>query len=160
MSTETRNVATLNTIFKFVICNTCHSFAPNLSLQLFMKRMKVASSSEKQALLELDPSFMSDEEDGVEAQVGSWVVKSPPWHSPQLSSLLKKLQGKVESHSGSSHPKNNRVQGEPSTCPAPPSSPTWALRILERQPSKVAFPTVTFSLSRVPSFSSNGYIQQ
>lgn len=70
MSTETRNVATLNTIFKFVICNTCHSFAPNLSLQLFMKQMKVASSSEKQALLELDPSFMSDEEDGVETQAG------------------------------------------------------------------------------------------
>lgn len=94
--------------------------------------MKVASTSEKQALLQLDPSFMSDEEDGEGSQVGSWIVRSPSWRSSELTSLLKKLQGKVDLQSGSSHPKNSRVHGEPSTRPPPPSSPAWALGAVDR----------------------------
>ena len=94
--------------------------------------MKVASGSEKQALLQLDPSFMSDEEDGVENEAGSWIVRSPSWRSPELTSLVKRLQGKVEAQSGSSHPKNKRLHGGPSTRPPPPSSPAWALGSLDR----------------------------
>ena len=37
---------------------------------------------------------MSDEEDGVDNEAGSWVVRSPPWRTPQLSSLLRRLQEK------------------------------------------------------------------
>ena len=77
--------------------------------------MKVASGSEKQALVQLDPSFMSDEEDGVENEAGSWIGRSPSWRSPELTSLVKRLQGKVEAQSGSSHPKNKRLHGEPSS---------------------------------------------
>ena len=49
----------------------------NLSLQLSIKRMKVASGNDKQALQELDPNFMSHEEDG-EDLAGTWIVRSPP----------------------------------------------------------------------------------
>ena len=94
--------------------------------------MKVASGSEKQALLQLDPSFMSDEEDGEEDEAGSWIVRSPSWRSPELTFLVKRLQGKVEAQSGSSHPKNKRLHGQPSTRPPPPSSPAWALGTLDR----------------------------
>ena len=125
-------VATLNTIFKFVFLLQCNSLKWNVSLQLFIKRMKVASGSEKQALLQLDPSFMSDEEDGDEGEARSWIVRSPSWRSPELTSLVKRLQGKVEAQSGSSHPKNKRLHGEPSTRPPPPSSPAWALGTLDR----------------------------
>lgn len=85
--------------------------------RLFVKRVKVASTSEKQALLQLDPSFMSDEEDGEGSQVGSWIVRSPSWRSSELTSLLKKLQGKVDLQSGSSHPKNSRVHGHQAHVP-------------------------------------------
>ena len=110
----------------------CNSLKWNVPLQLFIKRMKVASGSEKQALLQLDPSFMSDEEDGEEDEAGSLTVRSPSWRSPELTSLVKRLQGKVEAQSGSSHPKNKRLHGEPSTRPPPPSSPAWALGTLDR----------------------------
>ena len=104
-------------------------------MQLFIKRVKVVSSSGKHALLHLDPSFMSDREDEG-SQTGSWIGRSPLWCSPELISLLKKLQGKVDSQSGSSHPENSRLHGEPSTCPLPPTctSPaaTWALHTLDR----------------------------
>ena len=118
--------------FQICIFTTCNSLKWNVSLQLFIKRMKVASGSEKQASLQLDPSFMSDEEDGVENEAGSWIVRSPSWRSPELTSLVKRLQGKVEAQSGSSHPKNKRLHGEPSTRPPPPSSPAWALGSLDR----------------------------
>lgn len=42
--------------------------------------MKVSSGNEKQTLLELDPNFMSNEEDG-EDLAGTWIVRSPPWHT-------------------------------------------------------------------------------
>ena len=77
---------------------------------------------------------MSDEEDGEDNQAGSWVVRSPPWRSPQLSSLCKRLQEKVDSRPSSpSHPKNARVQGPPSTRPPPPSSPAWTVNSNRRQ---------------------------
>ena len=53
--------------------------------------MKVTSGNDKQALQELDPNFMSHEEDG-EDLAGTWIVRSPPWRSPRLSSMLPKLQ--------------------------------------------------------------------
>ena len=121
--------------FQICVFTTCNSLKWNFSLQLFIKRVKVVSSSGKHALLHLDPSFMSDREDEG-SQTGSWIGRSPLWCSPELISLLKKLQGKVDSQSGSSHPENSRLHGEPSTCPLPPTctSPaaTWALRTLDR----------------------------
>ena len=100
--------------------------------QLFMKRMKVATGSEKQALQQLDPSFMSDEEDGEGSQAGSWVVRSPPWRSPRLSFMLRGLQGGTDCQASSlSHPKNARVNGEP-CARHPPSSPAWALATVDR----------------------------
>jgi len=57
--------------------------------------MKFASGNEKQALQQLDPNFMSDEEDG-EDPAGTWIVRSPAWRSPQLSSMLHKLQEKID----------------------------------------------------------------
>ena len=89
--------------------------------------MKVASESEKQALQQLDPYFMSDEEDAEDTEAASWVVRSPPWRSSTLSSLVKKLQDRVNSQQSSSHPKNTRLQGEPSTRHPPTSSPAGAL---------------------------------
>ena len=65
--------------------------------------MKVASGNDKQALRELDPNFMSHEEDG-EDLAGTWIVWSPPWRSPRLSSMLPKLQEKIDSQL-SLHPK-------------------------------------------------------
>ena len=117
----------------FTTC-TCNSLKWNFSLQLFIKRVKVSSSSGKHVLLHLDPSFMSDKEDEEGSQTGSWIGRSPLWCSPELTSLLKKLQGKVDSQSGSSHPKNSTLHGEPSTCPLPPTSPAaaWVLRTLDR----------------------------
>ena len=66
------------------------------SLQLFIKRMRVASNTKKTALQQIVANFMSDEEDGEGSQESVWVVKSPLWHSPQLSSLLKRLQEKID----------------------------------------------------------------
>ena len=85
--------------FQICIFTTCNSLKWNFSLQLFIKRVKVVSSSGKHALLHLDPSFMSDREDEG-SQTGSWIGRSPLWCSPELISLLKKLQGKVDSQSG------------------------------------------------------------
>lgn len=104
--------------------------------RLFIKRMKVASGSEKQALQQLDPSFMSDEEDN-EDMAGTWIVRSPAWRSPQLSSMLEKLQSKIDIQP-SSHPKNNRVQGTPCTRPEPPSSPAWAVCAGDRDRTPLA----------------------
>lgn len=98
--------------------------------------MKVASGSEKQALQQLDPSFMSDEEDN-EDMAGTWIVRSPAWRSPQLSSMLEKLQSKIDIQP-SSHPKNNRVQGTPCTRPEPPSSPAWAVGAGDRDRTPLA----------------------
>ena len=44
---------------------------------------------EAHALQQTDANFMNDEEDDEDSQEGLWVVRSPPWHSPELSSLLK-----------------------------------------------------------------------
>ena len=99
-------------IFKTIslILNECHSFVPTLSFQLFIKHMKVATGTENEALQQIDPAFMSDEEDGEDNLEGSWVVRSPPWRSPRLSSLLKNLQGRVNANGlSNSHPKNPRV---------------------------------------------------
>ena len=102
--------------------------------------MKVASGNEKQVLQQLDPNFMSDEEDE-EDLAGTWIVRSPPWRSPRLSSMLQKLQEKIDDQP-SSHPQNNRVRGTPCNRPPPPSSPAWAVcaddsreRTNERSPS-------------------------
>ena len=105
-------------------------------LQLFIKRTRVASNTEKTALRQIDTNFISDEEDGEGSQEGVWLVRSPPWHSPQLSSPLKRLQEKIDnqpSASSSSHPHNKRLEGEPSTCSPPTSSPAWALLPGDRQ---------------------------
>lgn len=96
-------------------------------MQLFVKRLKVSSGSAKQALQQLDANFMSDEEDGEGSQEGSWVVRSPQWRSPRLTTMLRELQSRVDSQPFTSkHPRNIRVQGTPSTR-HPPSSPAWAL---------------------------------
>ena len=44
---------------------------------------------EAHVLQQTDANFMNDEEDGEGSQESLCVVRSPPWHSPQLSSLLK-----------------------------------------------------------------------
>ena len=87
--------------------------------------MKFASGNEKHALQQLDPSFMSDEEDG-EDPAGTWIVRSPAWRSSRLSSMLHKLQEKIDGQP-SSHPQNSRVRGTSCTRPPPPSSPAWAV---------------------------------
>lgn len=95
--------------------------------------MKVATGTEKEALQQIDPAFMSDEEDEEDNLEGSWVVRSPPWRSPRLSSLLKNLQGRVDANElSNSHPKNPRVPGEPSTRD-PPLCPAWALATVRRE---------------------------
>ena len=97
-------------------------------LQLFAKRMKVASETERESLKQLDARYMSDEEDGEEGEGGAWVVRSPPWRSQRLSSLLRRLQERVNSKlTSSSHPKNPRVPGLPSMRSPPKSSPPWAV---------------------------------
>ena len=93
--------------------------------------MKVASGNEKQALQQLNPNFMSDEEDG-EDLAGTWIVRSPPWRSPRLSSMLPKLQEKIDSQP-SSHSQNSRVRGTPCTHPPPPSPPAWAVCADDRE---------------------------
>ena len=102
--------------------------------------MRVASNTKKTALQQIVANFMSDEEDGEGSQESVWVVKSPLWHSPQLSSLLKRLQEKIDnqpSASSSSHPQNtSRVEGEPFTRSPPTSSPAWALLPGDRQSPK------------------------
>ena len=113
-----------------------------------MKRIRVASNTEKTALQQIDANFMSDEEDGEGSQEGLWIVRSPPWRSPQLSSLLKRLQEKIDNQSSatsSSHPQNTRVEGEPSTRSPPTSSPAWTLlpgdgQIPERSTSQNMIP--------------------
>ena len=97
----------------------------NLSLQLFIKHMKVTLGNDKQALQELDLNFMSDEEDGDD--LAGRIVSSPPWRSPRLSSMLPKLQEKIDSKP-SSYPQNSRVRGMPL-----PSSPAWALCADDRE---------------------------
>ena len=86
--------------------------------------MKVATDAEKEVLHTLDANFMSDEEDGEDDQSGLWIVRSPPWRSRRLTSLINSLQQRVEAKSTSSHPSNPRVQGEPSARQPPSSSPT------------------------------------
>ena len=101
--------------------------------------MRVASKTKKTALQQIVANFMSDEEDGEGSQESVWVVKSPLWHSPQLSSLLKRLQEKIDNQPSafsSSHPQNTRVEGEPSTRSPPTSSPAWALLPGYRQSPK------------------------
>ena len=94
-------------------------------LQLFIKRTRVASKTKKTALQQIVANFMSDEEDGEGSHESVWVVKSPLWHSPQLSSLLKRLQEKIDNQPSafsSSHLQNTRVEGESSTRSPPTSS--------------------------------------
>ena len=84
----------------------------------------VATDAEKEVLHTLDANFMSDEEDGEDEQSGLWIVRSPPWRSRRLTSLINSLQQRVEAKSTSSHPSNPRVRGEPSARQPPSSSPT------------------------------------
>ena len=73
--------------------------------------MKVASETVRESLKQLDSRYMSDEEDGEEGEGGAWVVRSPPCRSQRLSSLLRRLQERVNSkQTPSSHPPNPRVQ--------------------------------------------------
>ena len=96
-------------------------------------RMKVETDAEKEVLHKLDANFMSDKEDGEDDQSGLWTVRSPAWRSRRLTSLINSLQQRVEAKSTSSHPSNPRLQGEPSACQPPPSSPAWAVSII-REP--------------------------
>ena len=69
------------------------------------------NKAEKTALQQIDANFMSGEEDDEGSQEDVWVVRSPPWRSPQLSSLIKRLQEKIDNQpfeSSSSHPQNTR----------------------------------------------------
>ena len=45
---------------------------------------------------------MSGKEDGEGSQGDVWVVRSPLWRSPQLSSLLKRLQEKIDNQPSAS----------------------------------------------------------
>ena len=119
--------------FRYITYNYCSLFCNDCVLQLFVKRMKVATDAEKEVLHTLDANFMSDEEDGEDDQSGLWIVRSPPWRSRRLTSLINSLQQRVEAKSTSSHPSNPRVQGEPSARQPPSSSPTWAVQII-REP--------------------------
>ena len=119
--------------FRYITYNYCSLFCNDCVLQLFVKRMKLATDAEKEVLHKLDANFMSDEEDGEDDQSGLWIVRSPAWRSRRLTSLINSLQQRVEAKSTSSHPSNPRVQGEPSARQPPSSSPTWAVQII-REP--------------------------
>ena len=120
---KTLECAICNHFFKLFYCETDYSSSKSF-LQLFAKRMKVASESLKQ----LDFRYMSDEGDGEEGEGGAWVVRSPPSRSQRLSSLLRRLQERVNSkQTPSSHPKNPRVPGLPSMRSPPKSSHAWAV---------------------------------
>ena len=77
----------------FKICILLHE---NVSSELFIKSVKVASNSEKQSLLQLDPRFMSSEEDEEGSQAQLWIVKVSEIAMLTVNILLKKLQGKIE----------------------------------------------------------------
>jgi len=102
----------------------------HLSLQLFVKRINVATESEREALQQLDPHVKSDEEDGEDGeddQAGLWVVRSPPWRSASLSAMIRTIHERCDSQTSTSHPSNAGVRGGPSTRPPPPTSPPWAV---------------------------------
>ena len=58
--------------------------------------------AEKTALQQIDANFMTGKEDGEGSQEDVWVVRSPLWHIPQLSSLLKRLQEKIDNQPSAS----------------------------------------------------------
>ena len=58
--------------------------------------------AEKTALQQIDANFMSGKEDGEGSQENVWAVRSPLWRSPQLSSLLKRLQEKINNQPSAS----------------------------------------------------------
>ena len=104
--------------------------------------MKVASQTERESLKQLDSRYTSNEEAGEEGEGegGAWVVRSPPWRSQQLSSLLKRLQERVNSkQTPSSHPQNPRVPGLPSMRSPPKSSPPWAVDRSEEHQTPPSF---------------------
>ena len=83
--------------FRYIAYNYCSLFCNDCVLQLFVKRMKVATDAEKEVLHKLDANFMSDEEDGEDDQSGLWIVRSPAWRSRRLTSLINSLQQRVKS---------------------------------------------------------------
>ena len=98
------------------------------------------NKAEKTALQQIDANFMSGKEDGEGSQENVWVVRSPLWRNPQLSSLLKRLQEKIDKQPSAHLPPEahfhkilEEVEGEPATCGPPTSSPAWALLPGDRQ---------------------------
>ena len=83
--------------FRYIAYNYCSLFCNDCVLQLFVKRMKIATDAEKEVLHKLDSNFMSDEEEGEDDQSGLWIVRSPAWRSRRLKSLINSLQQRVES---------------------------------------------------------------
>ena len=137
--------------FRYITYNYWSRFCNDCVLQLFVKRMKVATNAWKEVLHKLDANFMSDEEDGEDDQSGLWTVRSPAWSSRRLTYLINSLQQRVEAKSSSSHSSNPRVQVEPSARQPPPSSPTWAVSIItepEASPEAPEDPPSPQSLSQ------------
>ena len=60
------------------------------------------NKAEKTALPQIDANFMIGKENGEGSQEDVSVVRSPVWHSPQLSSLLKRLQEKIDNQPSAS----------------------------------------------------------
>ena len=90
--------------------------------------MKVANEAEKERICDVGANAMSDEEDGVGDQKGSWIVRSPVWRSPELNTIILETQRRLEDGVSSSHPKNKRSIGPPSSRSPPENLPSWALK--------------------------------
>ncbi|KAK2547313.1 hypothetical protein P5673_032814 [Acropora cervicornis] len=59
-----------------------------VNLELFNARLKVSSDKEKENLQSLRYDFVSDEENGVRANKGKWVVRHPIWRLERASALM------------------------------------------------------------------------
>ena len=111
--------------FRYIAYNSCSLFCNDCVLQLFVKRMKVATDAEKEVLHKLDANFMSDEEDGEDDQSGLWILRSPAWRSRRLTSLINSLQQRVESRSKVDIFSSKQPQG-PGRAFCPPITPKFA----------------------------------
>ncbi|XP_028413922.1 uncharacterized protein C14orf93 homolog [Dendronephthya gigantea] len=96
--------------------------------RLFLSRLKIANEAEKERIREVGAYAMSDEEDGKGAQNGSWIVRSAVWRSPELNKIIWETQLRLEEDASSSHPKNKRINGPPSSRIPPPHLPNWPLK--------------------------------
>ncbi|XP_040017102.2 uncharacterized protein LOC120808326 [Gasterosteus aculeatus] len=64
--------------------------------RLLESRQSVLADDEVELWKSATVELMSDEEDGVVGGVSGWIVRSPPFRSPELSELCTKLQSRLE----------------------------------------------------------------